>query len=118
MIMIENYRNQRVWQLFMQNPEVRRGLQRAGFVALPSVPLNLQPVTAQGAFDLSWNVSASRSYQVEYSPQLLTWAASSGFVVATNSGIFNWLDTGPPATISPPASAPQRFYRVFQVGSP
>jgi hypothetical protein len=34
-IMIENYRNQRVWQLFMQNPEVRRGLQRAGFVALP-----------------------------------------------------------------------------------
>ena len=34
-IMIENYRTQRVWQLFMQNAEVQRGLQRAGFVPLP-----------------------------------------------------------------------------------
>ena len=34
-IMIENYRTQRVWRLFMQNKEVQRGLQRAGFVSLP-----------------------------------------------------------------------------------
>ena len=115
-IMIENYRNQRVWRLFMQNPEVQRGLQRAGFVALPFLSLNLQPVPALSGFDLSWNAAASRSYQVEFSPQLLTWTASPGFVLATNSGIFNWLDTGPPATSSPPATAPQRFYRVFQLG--
>jgi hypothetical protein len=31
-IMIENYRNQRVWRLFMRNEEIQRGLQRAGFV--------------------------------------------------------------------------------------
>jgi len=117
-IMIENYRTQRVWQLFMQNAEVQRGLQRAGFVPLPFVALNLQPVPAQGAFNLSWNASADRYYQVEYSPQLLTWAASPGFVQATNSGTFNWLDTGPPATVSAPATAPQRFYRVFQLGTP
>jgi len=117
-IMIENYRTQRVWQLFMRNPEVQRGLQRAGFVALPFLSLNLQPVPALGAFDLWWNASASRSYQVEYSPQLLTWTASPGFVLATNTGVFNWLDTGPPATASPPAAAPQRFYRVFQLGPP
>ena len=42
-IMIENYRTQRVWRLFMQNAEVQRGLQRAGFVSLPFVALNLQP---------------------------------------------------------------------------
>ena len=41
-IMIENYRNQRVWRLFMQNEEVQRGLQRAGFVPLPFVPLAAQ----------------------------------------------------------------------------
>jgi hypothetical protein len=117
-IMIENYRTQRVWQLFMQNPEVQRGLQRAGFVPLPSLALNLQSVPAQGAFDLSWTAFASRYYQVEYSPQLLTWAASPGFVFATNSGTFNWLDAGPPATVSTPATAPQRFYRVFQLGPP
>jgi hypothetical protein len=117
-IMIENYRTQRVWRLFMQCPEVRRGLQRAGFVSLPSMSLNLQPVPALGAFDLSWDATASRSYQVEYSPQLLTWSASPGFVLATNSGIFNWLDSGPPLTVIPPATAPQRFYRVFQLGPP
>jgi hypothetical protein len=117
-IMIENYRNQRVWQLFMQNPEVQRGLQRAGFVALPFLSLNLQPVAALGAFDVRWNAAASRSYQVEYSPQLLTWVASPGFVFATNSGIFNWLDAGPPVTVSAPVTTPQRFYRVFQLGAP
>jgi hypothetical protein len=117
-IMIENYRTQRVWQLFMQNPEVQRGLQRAGFVSLPFLSVNLQPVPAQGAFDLSWNASAGRSYEVEYSPQLLTWAASPGFVLATNSGAVHWLDAGPPATVSAPVTAPQRFYRVFQLGAP
>ena len=117
-IMIENYRSQRVWQLFMQNEEAQRGLQRAGFVPLPFMALNLQAVPAQGTFNLSWNVSTGRYYQVEYSPQLLTWAASPGFVQATNNGTFNWLDAGPPATISIPATASQRFYRVFQLGSP
>jgi hypothetical protein len=117
-IMIENYRTQGVWQLFMRNEEVQRGLQRAGFVPLPFQALNLQPLPAQGAIDLAWNASASRYYQVEYSPNVITWAASPGFVQATNSGTFDWLDTGPPVTVSAPAAAPQRFYRVFQLGSP
>jgi hypothetical protein len=118
-IMIENYRTQNVWRLFMQNAEVQRGLQRAGFVALPQMPLNIQAGPPPGAVQLSWTASAGRFYQVEYSPQLLTsWAASPGFVQATNTGTFNWLDTGPPATASDPATALQRFYRVFQLGSP
>jgi hypothetical protein len=33
-IMIENYRSQSVWRTFMQNPEVERGLHRAGFTGL------------------------------------------------------------------------------------
>ena len=117
-IMIENYRTQKVWQLFMQNAEVQRGLQRAGFVPLPFVPLNVQAAPAQSAIDVAWNASASRYYQVEYSPDLLAWVGSPGFVQATNSGTFDWLDTGPPATVSAPAATPQRFYRVFQLGSP
>jgi hypothetical protein len=116
--MIENYRNQRVWQVFMRNPEVQRGLQRAGFVTLPSMPVDAQSVPAESGFSLSWNASTGRFYQVEYSPELLTWAASPGFVQATNSGTFYWLDAGPPATVSAPLSAPERFYRVIQVGSP
>lgn len=117
-IMIENYRTQRVWQLFMQNAEIQRGLQRAGFVPLPYVPLSLQSVAAQSSFDLSWPAAAGRYYQVEYSPELSTWSSSPGFVLATNNTVFNWLDSGPPLTVSAPAITPQRFYRVFQVGTP
>jgi hypothetical protein len=115
-IMIENYRTQKVWQLFMQNTEVQHGLQRAGFLPLPSVPLTLRSVPSQSAFDLSWNASAGRNYQVEYSPDLFTWAPSPGLALATAAGIFNWVDSGPPATVTAPATAPQRFYRVYQVG--
>jgi len=42
-IMIENYRTQRVWNLFMQNPEVQRGLQRAGFSALSVATVARKP---------------------------------------------------------------------------
>jgi len=35
--MIENYRTGRVWELFMQNADLRRGLERAGFAIVTSV---------------------------------------------------------------------------------
>lgn len=35
-LMIENYRTGRVWNRFMQNADIQRGLQRAGFVAAPA----------------------------------------------------------------------------------
>jgi hypothetical protein len=36
-IMIENYRTQKVWNRFMQNPDVQRGLQAAGFLPVTDV---------------------------------------------------------------------------------
>ncbi len=36
-IMIENYLNQRVWNRFMKNPDVQRGLQTAGFLPVTDV---------------------------------------------------------------------------------
>jgi hypothetical protein len=36
-LMIENYRTGRVWERFMRNADVQRGLQRAGFQAVTSV---------------------------------------------------------------------------------
>ena len=54
-IMIENYRTQSVWRLFMQNPEIQRGLQLAGFVPLPFMALNIQALPAQNAFTLTWD---------------------------------------------------------------
>lgn len=44
LLSIENYRTQRVWHLFMRNPEIQRGLQRAGFFSVPSLRLISQPL--------------------------------------------------------------------------
>ena len=109
-IMIENYRTQRVWRLFMQNEEIQRGLQLAGFVPLPYVGLNIQALPDQNTFSLAWDATAGRTYQVEYSPDLNAWfGAPNGEVIATNTTA-SWTDSTPPAT--------QRFYRVFQYGTP
>jgi hypothetical protein len=117
-IMIENYRTQRPWRLFMQNEEVQRGLQRAGFVSLPFMALRIQALPVQNAVSLAWDASAGRTYQVEYSPDLVTWFASpTGEVIATGLTA-SWTDSGPPGTAALPFSVTQRFYRVFQFGSP
>ena len=117
-IMIENYRTQRPWRLFMQNEEAQRGLQRAGFVPLPFMALTVQALPAQNTLTLTWAASAGTTYQVEYSPDLVTWFASpTGEVIATGLTA-SWTDSGPPGTAALPFSVTQRFYRVFQFGSP
>jgi len=117
-IMIENYHNQRPWQLFMQNPEVQRGLQQAGFVSLSFMALNVQAFPNLNSVTLSWISQAGRTYQVEYSSDLITWFASpTGEVKATGSTA-SWTDNGPPSTTSLPFGVMQRFYRIFQFGSP
>ena len=50
-IMIENYLNQRVWNRFMQNPYILKGLQVAGFQPVTSVP----PESVPGEFRLEQN---------------------------------------------------------------
>jgi hypothetical protein len=118
LIMIENYRTQRVWRRFMQIEEVQRGLQRAGFVSLPFVTPRVQALPLQNAMSVTWDASAGRTYQVEYSPDLVTWFASpTGEVLATGPTA-TWTDGGPPDTPALPFTVPKRFYRVFQFGSP
>ena len=117
-IMIENYRTQRVWQLFMQNDVVQRGLQRAGFVPLPFAAVKLEAQPAQNAVSLAWDSSANLTYQIEYSTDLISWfAAPTGEIIATGPTA-SWTDNGPPGTADMPFSVPQRFYRVFQFGPP
>jgi hypothetical protein len=117
-VMIENYRTQRVWRRFMQDEIVQRGLQRAGFVSLPFVAVNAQALPVQNAISLTWDAAPDRTYQVEYSPDLVSWFASpTGEVIATNTTA-SWTDSGPPDTAAVPSTVPQRFYRVFQLGFP
>ena len=117
-IMAENYRNQNVWRLFMQNAEIQRGLQQAGFVSLPFEALTAQAEPALNTVTLTWAATAGRTYQVEYSTNLINWFTSpTGEVTATNSTA-SWTDTGPPGTLWAPLTDMERFYRVFQYGTP
>ncbi|HWD18566.1 MAG TPA: glucoamylase family protein [Verrucomicrobiae bacterium] len=117
-IMIENYRTQQPWHLFMQNPEVQLGLQRAGFVTLPFVPLSATVDPDQGSVTLDWSAQPGRSYQIEYSPDLLTWfGPSNGEILASGSSAA-WTDSGPPVSSALPSTQGERFYRVLQLGAP
>lgn len=117
-IMIENYRTQRVWKLFMQNAEIQRGLRQAGFVTLPFMTLKIQDLLAQNAVSLSWTALPGRTYQVEYSSDLATWfAPATGEVLATSSA-GSWTDMDPSNTAPAFSTVTQKFYRVFQYGSP
>jgi hypothetical protein len=117
-IMIENYRTQRPWKLFMQNPEIQRGLQQAGFVTLPFVALTAQAQPAQNILTLTWAASPGTSYQVEYSPDLMTWFESPAGYVTASGSTASWTDPGYPGTPSLPFTDSARYYRVFQFGSP
>ncbi len=118
-IMAENYKNQNVWRRFMQNPQIQLGLQRAGFVSLPFMTnLTAQIQPAQDAVTVTWPATSGRTYQVEYSTDLVNWMASpSGEVIAAGSTA-SWTDAGPPATQTMPLTVTERFYRVFQLGWP
>ncbi len=95
-LMIENYRTQRPWRVFMGNPEVQRGLKRAGFVPLPFVGAALTVRPDQDAVQVVWNASAGGAYRVEFSPDLDAWFMSpTGRVTATGT-MAAWTDTGPP----------------------
>jgi hypothetical protein len=116
-IMAENYRNQNVWKLFMQNPEIQRGLQQAGFVSLPFLTVSLQ-IPATNTVTLTWPATPGRTYQVEYATNILYWfTVPTGEVTATNTTA-SWTDAGQPGTYAAPLADTARFYRVFQYGTP
>jgi hypothetical protein len=117
-IMIENYRTQKIWNVFMRNSEVQRGLQRAGFVSLAWAPLQAQADPAANTVTLTWNANVGRTYQVEYSPDLFSWFGSPAGEIVAAAGTAGWTDSGPPATPTAPLASAQRFYRVFQFGVP
>ena len=118
LLMAENYRTKAVWNTFMRSPIIQRGLARAGFTPAPFLDPNLQIGPDPGTFKLSWSPTSDRAFQVEYSPNLTNWFLPlSGFFELTNGPIpLSWTDRGPGDTMTYPALARERYYRVFQLG--
>jgi hypothetical protein len=103
----------------MQNPQIQLGLQRAGFVSLPFMTnLTAQIQPAQDAVTVTWPATSGRTYQVEYSTDLVNWMASPSGEVTAAGSTASWTDAGPPATQTMPLTVTERFYRVFQLGWP
>ena len=117
-IMIENYRTQRVWKRFMQNEVVQRGLQRAGFVPLDFKMASLQVEPALNSVLLNWVAPTGGTFQVEYSSDLSRWFESPTGDTNVPGPSATWIDNGPPSTLAAPFSVSNRFYRVFQLGPP
>jgi hypothetical protein len=64
-----------------------------------------------GTFRLEFNTDLNRSYLVQYSDDLRTWAYASQAVRGTGD-LVEWNDDGPPKTNPHPGLVPTRVYRV------
>jgi hypothetical protein len=62
-IMIENYRNQSVWNRFMKNPDVQRGIAAARFAVIPN---SVEPVKS-----MPKSFSLSQNYPNPFNPSTL-----------------------------------------------
>lgn len=61
---------------------------------------------------LDFATTLGRYYYVQYSGDSTNWNTSLPAIRGTGTQV-QWLDNGPPRTLSDPASVPQRFYRVM-----
>lgn len=107
-LMIENYRNQRVWNRFMKNPEIQRGLDRAGFKPVSFVNPTIRP-SAPDTIELNWTSPTNRVFQVEYSPDLFTWFSSPDGRLTNQTEVVSW-------TNSSLSTTPMRFFRAYEFG--
>lgn len=118
LLMIENHRSRRVWNVLMKAPEIRAGLERAGFKSVTFARPSVRALDAGAGVALTWPAAAGKPYRVEYSGDLERWLfSSSGYLVNSNNlDALTWIDSGPPGTETAPETAPQRFYRVDEWG--
>jgi hypothetical protein len=69
---------------------------------------------ASGRFLIEFTTAPGRRYLVQYSPDMASWTNANPTITAPADRV-QWLDDGPPKTISPPGGLGSRFYRVFEL---
>ena len=70
---------------------------------------------SSGKVSIEFPSVAGRTYTVVYSDNVLfSNAMIASPSITAGANVKQWVDYGPPATISAPSSAPARFYRVIQ----
>lgn len=76
---------------------------------LPDVNITRLP---SGDVQLGFIANDGVSYRIQYSENLSQWTTVSQPVAGQGAAV-TWVDSGPPATVSPPSSETRRFYRLF-----
>ena len=71
-------------------------------------------VLGDGSVLVEFSAVAGQLYAVQYSSDMMTWRTAVPALTAPANQV-QWIDAGPPKTDSPPASQPQRFYRVVHL---
>lgn len=75
------------------------------------VPIGRISPFAGGTMLLDFTTAANQQYYIQYSSDLVTWNTSLPAVIG-RGGVQQWMDYGPPLTLTPPANTPHRFYRL------
>ncbi len=78
-----------------------------------STGLSLWLIAPGGGVGLEFPTEAGAGYAIQYSANLRDWWTSRPDVFG-DGGFRRWLDQGPPRTLRPPGTDPQRFYRVLR----
>ena len=83
-------------------------------VSVDAIPLLIRRVETltNGWMRLEFDAVPGRTYNIEYSSDLVAWQQVTPPLVAGASRV-QWTDSGPPQTPSPP-SAGNRYYRVVR----
>lgn len=68
--------------------------------------------TPEQKYLLDFPTTLGRYYYIQYSGDSTNWNTSLPAIRGTGTQV-QWLDNGPPRTLTDPAAAPQRFYRVM-----
>lgn len=76
--------------------------------------LDRVPFLVNGTLVIEFASVPGKSYVVEYSSDMQIWSAAVPHITATGTRV-QWVDSGPPQTVSPPGAPGQRFYRVVQL---
>lgn len=80
------------------------------------IAIDVARMTAPGSFLLEFTTVPGALYQVQYNTGS-GWMDSVPRIRAAGSRV-QWLDQGPPRTVSPPAPGAARFYRVKKLAQP
>jgi uncharacterized repeat protein (TIGR01451 family) len=81
----------------------------------PVLQLDRIAFLSEGELTIEFASIPGRTYVVQYSADMNpeTWQSAVPPIVATGTKT-QWVDSGPPKTVSPPGTSGQRFYRIVQ----